>query len=126
MGVTIKFTGAALLLATFVAFRANAAPSQNFVDTTFPYKGPEIPVADWIDPTVKGNGKGFQRIVEPPAVTPKSAHVTNNINVISLSYIPAGMNIHFQTPFGLGVLPSIKWGSSRENLKHTATGSSKT
>ncbi|KAE9392722.1 acid phosphatase AphA [Gymnopus androsaceus JB14] len=124
MAATKTFTTASLLLAALLALRANAAPPA--VDTTFPYTGPAIPVGDWVDPTVKGNGKGFQRVVEPPAVAPKSAHVTNNINVISLSYIPAGINVHYQTPFGLGVAPSLKWGSSRTSLKHVATGSSRT
>lgn len=45
------------------------------VDTTYPYNGPEIPIGDWVDATVNGNGKGFIRLVEDPAVTPgESSH----------------------------------------------------
>lgn len=60
------------------------------VDLRFPYTGPAIPVGDWVDPTVNGNGKGFPRLVEAPAVTPASAKPKNNVNVISLSYMPNG------------------------------------
>src|ERR1700722_17292111 len=88
---------------------AAASPIKRTVDTMYPYTGPDVPVGDWVDPTVNGNGKGFPRLVEPPAVKPASANPTNNINVISLAYLPKGMNIHFQTPFGLGVAPSVAW-----------------
>ncbi|KAJ5180070.1 Metallo-dependent phosphatase-like protein [Penicillium capsulatum] len=98
---------------------ANARPT---VDDRFPYKGPAVPVGDWVDPTINGNGKGFARLVEPPAVKPSSSHPTNNVNVISLSYIPDGIHIHFQTPFGLGRAPSVKWGSDAHKLDKVAKG----
>lgn len=96
------------------------------VDTMYPYKGPKVPVGDLIDQTVNGNGKGWERVVEAPAVAPSSANPTNNINVINTAYFPGGMNVHFQTPFGLGSSPAIKWGKSADTLTNTATGSSKT
>ncbi|KAF1734278.1 Acid phosphatase [Beauveria bassiana] len=95
------------------------------VDETYPYSGPEIPIGDWVNPTVKGNGKGYMRLVEPPAVKPASSNPTNNINVISLSYAGStGVNIHYQTPFGLGSTPSVRWGTSRDALDQTAHGAS--
>ena len=103
-----------------------ASPAKRTVDTVYPYTGPDVPVGDWVDPTVNGNGKGFPRLVELPAVQPKSSHPKNNINVISLAYLPTGMNIHFQTPFGLGVDPSVSWGTSPGALHKTATGISRT
>lgn len=57
------------------------------VDTRFPYTGPEVPVGDFVDNTINGNGKGFPRLVEPPAVKPASSKPRNNINVISTSYV---------------------------------------
>ena len=96
------------------------------VDTFYPYTGPAVPVGDWVDPSVNGNGKGFPRLVEPPAVVPSSADPTNNVNVVALSYIPGGINIHYQTPFGLGENPSVKWGKSAADLSSTATGYSNT
>jgi hypothetical protein len=97
-----------------------------WVDETYPYTGPAVPIGDWVDTTVNGNGKGFPRLVEPPAVTPASKKPTNNINVIALSYVPEGINIHYQTPFGLGEKPAVKWGQSRQDLTSTATGSTVT
>lgn len=111
------------LLGAILAVAVDAAPT---VDELYPYTGPNVPVGDWIDPTVKGNGKGFVRLVEPPAVKPASANPTNNVNVISVSYIPNGINIHYQTPFGLGESPSVIWGSSPSDLINTATGQSVT
>lgn len=115
-------TGLALLGA-ISAVSVHAAP---VVDESYPYTGPEVPVGDWVDPTINGNGKGFQRLVEAPAVKPATANPSNNVNVISLSFVPKGINIHFQTPFGLGVNPSIKWGKSATNLNSTAVGYSHT
>lgn len=69
---------------------------------------------------------GFPRLVVPPAVAPNSSHPTNNINVITLAYIPNGMNIHFQTPFGIGASPYVKYGTSAKDLKKTATGATNT
>ncbi|TPX07727.1 uncharacterized protein E0L32_010623 [Thyridium curvatum] len=109
----------ALIGAALLAVASEAVPT---VDTTYPYTGPEVPVGDWVDPTVNGNGKGFPRLVEAPAVKPATANPTNNVNVIALAYVPQGMNIHYQTPFGLGVAPSVKWGTSASALTNTATG----
>ncbi|KAL2864405.1 purple acid phosphatase family protein [Aspergillus lucknowensis] len=110
-----------LLVALAVTVQARPA-----VDTRYPYTGPDVPVGDWVNPTVNGNGKGYPRLVEPPAVRPKAAHPTNNVNVISLSYIPEGMHIHYQTPFGLGEAPSVRWGRSPHHLNRVAHGYSHT
>lgn len=96
------------------------------VDTMYPYMGPNVPVGDAADQTVNGNGKGWQRVVEAPAVAPASSNPTNNINVINTAYFPGGMNIHFQTPFGLASNPAVKWGKKAHALTNTATGSTKT
>ncbi|KAJ1552278.1 hypothetical protein HK405_011950, partial [Cladochytrium tenue] len=96
------------------------------VDERYAYTGPDVPVGDWVDPTINGNGKGYPRLVEPPAVTPASSNPTNNVNVISLSYVPGGISVHYQTPFGLGETPKVKWGTSASSLTKTATGSSHT
>lgn len=96
------------------------------VDTRFPYTGPDVPVGDWVNPTVKGNGKGFPRLVEQPAVKPSSSKPSNNVNVISLAYIPKGVNIHYQTPFGLGSEPTVHWGTSKNDLCNKATGKTNT
>ncbi|KAH9831315.1 acid phosphatase AphA [Teratosphaeria destructans] len=104
---------------------ASAAPTQERrdVDTMYPYTGPQVPVGDWVDATVNGNGKGFIRLVEGPAVTPETQGTPkNSINVISLAYIPGGMTVHYQTPFGLGADPVIRWGLSSETLNHTTSG----
>ena len=120
--------GAAVATALFAL--VDGAPTKDVdardVDTRFPYTGPAIPVGDWIDPTVNGNGKGFPRLVEAPAVKPKSSKPKNNVNVISLAYIPNGVNIHFQTPYGLGQAPTVKWGSKKSQLHQRATGQTKT
>ncbi|KAH8805210.1 acid phosphatase AphA [Xylogone sp. PMI_703] len=112
-------TAAASAILAFAA-GVHAAPT---VDESFPYTGPAVPIGDWVDQTINGNGKGFPRLVEPPAVVPASSNPTNNVNVISLAYVPKGINIHYQTPFGLGVPPSVNWGSSPDSLTFTATGS---
>jgi acid phosphatase len=116
-------TRAALALA--LALTVHAAPKPD-VDEAFPYTGPAVPVGDWVDPDPNGNGKGFPRLVEPPAVTPASTNPTNNVNVISLAYVPSGINIHYQTPFGLGVAPSVQWGTTKTGLDFTAKGYSHT
>jgi len=89
--------GSALVGALSLAASVHAAPklAARDVDTRYPYTGPTVPVGDWVDPTINGNGKGFPRLVEAPAVTPATANPTNNINVISMSYVPGGINIHF-------------------------------
>lgn len=96
---------AAARLCVFLA-AVNAAPKPDVdgrdVYTNYPYNGPAIPVGDFADSTVQGDGKGFIRLVEPPAVQPATTEPSNNINVISLAYVPGGANVHFQTPFGLG------------------------
>ncbi|EWY82993.1 acid phosphatase [Fusarium oxysporum NRRL 32931] len=114
------------LIASILAALTRAAPT---VDEKYPYNGPKVPIGDWLDPTINGNGKGFHRLVEAPAVQPASENADNNVNVISLSYIPAksggdsvGINIHYQTPFGLGVAPSVYWGTSPSSLNNVATG----
>ncbi|KAI7371250.1 Acid [Hortaea werneckii] len=107
---------------------AHAAPTDDKrdVDTRFPYNGPAVPVGDWVDNSINGNGKGYKRLTEPPAVKPKTANATNNVNVISLAYVPGGMNIHYQTPFGLGEAPCISYGIFPHALSHVATGKSHT
>lgn len=111
----------ALLVALSATVQARPA-----VDTRYPYTGPDVPVGDWVDPTINGNGKGFHRLVQPPAVRPGSAHPRNNVNVVSLSYIPDGMHIHYQTPFGLGEPPSVHWGKHPRHLNRVARGVSHT
>ena len=64
----------------------------------------------------------FPRLVEPPAVTPKHKNPSNNVNVISLAYVPGGINIHYQTPFGLGEVPSVWWGEDAKKLGKLAKG----
>lgn len=116
---------AGLFLASVLASYASAIALPD-VSTAYPYTGPAVPIGDWVDPTVNGNGKGFPRLVEAPAVAPAFSSPKNNINVVSTSYLPSGINIHFQTPFGLGVAPSVRWGTSSTNLTHTAIGYSRT
>jgi acid phosphatase len=113
-------TTSALLSA--LALSATGVVAVPDVDTTYPYTGPAVPIGDWVDQTINGNGKGFPRLVEAPAVAPGSPNPTNNINVISLSYLPNGINVHYQTPFGLGVAPSVNWGTSASNLNQQAAG----
>ncbi|KID78034.1 Acid phosphatase [Metarhizium brunneum] len=104
---------------------ASSAQSKPTADERYPYNGPDVPIGDWVDKTVEGNGKGFPRLVEPPAVKPARANPSNNVNVISLSYAGNGVNIHYQTPFGLGASPSVAWGTSAGSLTSIATGSSR-
>jgi acid phosphatase len=108
--------------ALLAAVAATVVTGRPTVDNRFPYTGPDVPVGDWVDPTVNGNGKGFPRLVEPPAVKPSSANPTNNVNVISLSYLPRGIHIHYQTPFGLGDAPQVKWGKHPHQLNRVARG----
>jgi hypothetical protein len=122
----MKATTSSALLAALAALCVQTGCAIPTVDESYPYTGPAVPIGDWVDPTINGNGKGFPRLVEPPAVVPSSSNPTNNINVIALSYIPQGINIHYQTPFGLGVAPSVKWGTSATDLESTATGLSHT
>lgn len=96
------------------------------VDTRYPYTGPEVPIGDWNDQTINGDGKGYPRLSEPPAVQPASDNATNNVNVISLSYLPNGIHIHYQTPFGLGTDPKVFWGEDEQNLDQTAIGATRT
>lgn len=119
----MKTTAALELGALSSAVAVHAVP---VVDESYPYTGPAVPVGDWVDPTINGNGKGFPRLVEPPAVKPATSNPTNNVNVISLSYFPQGINVHYQTPFGLGVPPSVQWGTSPTDLDYTAVGYSHT
>jgi acid phosphatase len=117
----MKANVAAALLSALWAATVKAAPAPT-VDTTYGYRGPTIPVGDWVDPTVNGNGKGFPRLVEPPAVKPAMKNPANNVNVVQLSYLPTGINIHYQTPFGLGELPTIMWGTSAGKLSNKTQG----
>jgi len=59
-------------------------------------------------------------------VTPATANPTNNINVINMAFVPGGMNIHFQTTYGLGQAPKLVYGSTPSDLSMTATGASST
>ncbi|KAH8736638.1 Metallo-dependent phosphatase-like protein [Ilyonectria robusta] len=108
-----------MLLGALLAAQTDGAPT---VDEVYPYTGPKVPIGDWVDQTLNGNGKGFPRLVEPPAVKPASHKPTNNVNVISLAYTPNGISIHYQTPFGLGEAPSVYWGTSPHRLNNKATG----
>ena len=115
----------ALISAAFlIALPSTAAPTKDKrdVDTRYPYKGPEIPIGDWVDQTVNGNGKGFIRLVESPAVKPSTAKPKNSVNVISLAYIPDGMTVHYQTAFGLDNAPKVHYGTKADDLCNTATG----
>ena len=122
----MRSTAAVLAVAGVASLVAAAPPAKRDVYTNYPYTGPTIPVGDWVDPTVNGNGKGFPRLVEAPAVKPSSSKASNNINVVSVSFIPNGVNIHFQTPFGLDSDPCVHWGKSESALSSVATGSSNT
>ncbi|KAF4986942.1 hypothetical protein FGRMN_10614 [Fusarium graminum] len=111
------------LLTAILASSTRSAPD---VDEKYPYLGPAVPIGDWVDHTIDGNGTGFARLVEPPAVKPSSADPSNNVNVISHSYIPGGISIHYQTPFGLGEAPSVQWGTDNSALNNRAIGYSTT
>lgn len=115
---------ATLGLGLLLVLSADSAPikDKRDVDTRYPYTGPAVPVGDWVDPTINGNGKGFPRLVEPPAVKPAKSNPSNNINVISLSYLPNGVNIHYQTPFGLDGAPTVHWGMNPWDLPYTSAG----
>ncbi|KAI1044178.1 hypothetical protein LB505_007437 [Fusarium chuoi] len=78
----MKSLAAPSLLAALLTTPALSKP---VVDEKYPYKGPAVPVGDWVDPTVNGNGKGFPRLVEPPAVKPGSSNPSNNVNLRSHS-----------------------------------------
>lgn len=122
----MKAAAASALIAALSATTFTAVHAAPVVDETYPYNGPTVPVGDWVDQTVNGNGKGFPRLVEAPAVKPKHENPTNNINVISLAYLPKGINIHYQTPFGLGEAPKVKYGTDAKKLHQVATGYSHT
>jgi len=124
----MKSTTASALASVLLAIDYVSAlpPVKRDVDTRYPYKGPDVPIADWVDNTVNGNGKGFPRLVEPPAVTPSSNSVTNNVNVIQLSYLPSGVNIHYQTPFGLDSDPTVMYGTSSSSMTTMAKGKTTT
>lgn len=119
-------TAASLTLFGALLLEAAPAERKRDVDTRYPYTGPAIPIGDWVDPTINGNGKGFPRLVEPPAVQPAQTKPGNNINVIQLSYLPNGMNVEFQTPFGLGEAPKVYWSADAQDLQHTSSGSTST
>ncbi|KAJ7725426.1 Metallo-dependent phosphatase-like protein [Mycena maculata] len=120
---------AAFILLLFFApsILAIAPPFRRDVDTTYPYMGPAIPIADPVDQTVNGDGTGYPRLWEAPAVEPTLGTLpTNNINVINLAYLDGGMNIHFQTPYGIGGQPCVKWGPERNDLSKSTCGSTAT
>lgn len=114
-------SGLAVLL-TGAVHSVVAAPYGSAPDLTYPYTGPAVPIGDWVDQTVNGNGRGYPRLVEPPAVRPASANPTNNINVIKLAYAAGGMTVHFSTTFGIGGAPAIKLGTSADDLSRTISG----
>lgn len=121
----MKTSTSQALIGALLSVSANAAAMPAFprdVDTRFPYTGPDAPVGDWVNPSVEGNGKGFPRLVEAPAVRPAPSKPKNNVNVVSLSYIPKGVNIHYQTPFGLHGAPTVHWGEAKDDLCNKATG----
>ncbi|KAF2095888.1 acid phosphatase AphA [Rhizodiscina lignyota] len=118
-----KPTAAAVLFGGLLSPTVCALP---VVDQSYPYMGPAVPIGDWVDTSVSGDGKGFKRLVELPAVKPATNNPSNNINVISMAYIPDGIVIHCQTPFGLNGAPSIQWGTSPRNLNRMAFGYSHT
>jgi len=93
-GTTSALVGALTLAASV---QAHPQLKPRVVDTRFPYTGPAVPIGDWVGQTVNGNGKGFPRLHEAPAVTPATSNPTNNVNVISLSFMPSGVNVHYQT-----------------------------
>ncbi|KAF2774321.1 Metallo-dependent phosphatase [Teratosphaeria nubilosa] len=116
--------GALCFITSIITTLAAPTDSKRDVDTRYPYTGPQIPVGDWVDSTVNGNGKGFIRLTEPPAVPP--APPPNSINVISLAFIPDGMAIHFQNALGLDGPPTVHWGAQPDQLCHTTRGYSTT
>ena len=104
---------------------ALAPPFKRWMETDYPYQGPAVPIADPVDKTVNGDGTGFPRLYEAPAVEPELGTLpTNNINVISLAYTAGGvgMNVHFQTPYGIGGPPCVNWGTDPTNLDQTTKG----
>ena len=120
---------AAILVAATLVHSAPVPDVEVGVDTLYPYIGPAIPIADLVDHTVNGNAStpGFKRLWEAPAVMPPSGQtVMNNINVISLSYIPGGMNIHFQTPHGIGGEACVDWGEAPGQLWTNTKGTTTT
>ena len=118
----MKYTTAALV-ALSIVLPASAAPiDERDVDTRFPYTGPAVPIGDWVDDTINGNGKGFIRLVEAPAVAPATSKPKNSVNVISHAYIPDGMLVHYQTPFGLDEAPCVQWGTTADDLCYSTEG----
>ena len=116
---TFALAGSATLLSTVLA----APATFPFVDTRFPYTGAQLPNSDPLDPTAAGNGKGFPRVYEPPAVSPPpGTKITNNINIINLAYVPGGMNIHFSTPYDIAGTACVDWGTSPDQLSTNTKG----
>ena len=104
---------------------ALAPPFKRWLETDYPYQGPAVVISDKVDQTVNGDGTGFPRLYEAPAVEPYLGTLpTNNINVISLAYAPGGvgMNVHFQTPYGIGGTPCVEWGTDPTKLDQLAKG----
>ena len=126
LGIITMQTSIAWMLVSALALARVAAPAPAPVYTNYPYTGPAMPIGDWVDNSINGNGKGFTRLAMPPAVQPGPESPTNNINVISLSYMPTGVNVHFQTPFGLSSEPEVLWGISPDSLTMSTTGITRT
>ncbi|KAJ6088418.1 acid phosphatase AphA [Penicillium sp. IBT 16267x] len=121
----MKTAAANAVVGTLMSLHVAAVPLvPRDVNEAYPYKGPAVPIGDWVDNTINGNGKGFLRITEPPAVKPASENPTNNVNVVQVSYVPEGINIHYQTPFGLGKNPAVYWGTHPRFLTNKAVGKS--
>lgn len=104
------------------------AHPEPYVNTQYGYGGPAVPVGDFVDPSYTEYGTekdgAYTRLIEPPAVQPSSNSATNNYNVISLTFLPTGVNIHVQTPAALST-PTVMWGTSPSSLINNATGTSR-
>lgn len=126
----MKTATSSVLLSAAALLVAAHPQDKRDVDTRYPYKGPAVPIGDWVDQSINGNGKGFPRLSENPAVKPSSKKPKNNINVVQTSYIPSGINVHFQTPFGLDCAPTVTYSSKKSDLDgkkaQTATGKTNT
>lgn len=122
LSLAVVLTAAPLALALPAGKTPLYIKAKRDVYTNYPYTGPEVPIADWADQTVNGNGKGFPRLNEPPAVWPTDINPTNNINKIAMAYVPGGMNIHFSTPYGIGGEPCVNYGTDMYNMNTNVKG----
>lgn len=123
----VSLLGALLAQASPAPAPGPVHPHKRYVDTTHPYVGPVIPIGDPANPTLDASKGGYPRLWEPPAVSPPpGVAVTNNINVISTALFPGGVNVHFQTPYGIGGRPVVKYGKHPHELDQEATGTTHT